>query len=184
MLVRVNYMYLCKTNILQMKTIQILIPLFICFLIISCNDGDNKINPINGTWYTFEKTVNLSSEAHSSDAQYLEGRINVYYAGELKDYDITKYYNEETVKTVTALKTEPGKPVSETEFTYQIEGDTIAINDRIYGTVSYRYIITNKIITLYGNLDLKRITDIADQLGIMIPIPQDIKGTIKIKDYR
>ena len=177
-------MYLCKTNILQMKTIQILIPFIFCFFIFSCDGGDSKVNPINGTWYTFEKTVNLSSETHSSDAEYLEERINIYYAAEIRDYDITKYYNDETVKTVTTLKSDPSKPVSETEFTYQIEEDTIVINDRIYGTVSYGYIITNKIITFYGTLNSKRITDLADQLGIMIPIPQDIKGTIKIKDYR
>ncbi|MDR1089733.1 MAG: hypothetical protein LBL79_01545 [Prevotella sp.] len=167
-----------------MKTIQVLIPLFFCLLIFSCSDGDNKIEPINGTWHTFERTVNLSSDTKSSDAGYLQERINIYYAGELNDYDITKYYNGELLKVVTTLKTDPSKPVSESESSYRIEGDTITINDRIYGAEKYKYVITNKILTLYGALNLKRIADIADQLGIMIPIPQDIKGTIKIKDYR
>lgn len=167
-----------------MKKIQLFIPFFICFFIFSCDGGDNKVNPINGTWYTFEKTVSLSSETHSSDAKYLEERINIYYAGEIKDCDIIKYYNDETLKTVTTLKSDPGKPISETQFSYEIEGDIMTINDRIYGNVSYEYIITDKIITLHGTLNHKRITDIADQLGIMISIPQDIKGTIKIKDYR
>ncbi|MFV0538108.1 MAG: hypothetical protein ACK5M3_12165 [Dysgonomonas sp.] len=167
-----------------MKTIQILTSLIFCFFVFSCDSGDSKVNPINGTWYTFEKTVILSSETHSSDAKYLEERINIYYAGEIKDYDIVKYYDDETVKTVTTLKSDPGKPVSETQFSYEIEGDIMTINDRIYGSVIYEYIITNKIITLHGTLNHKRITDIADQLGIMISVPADIEGTIKIKDYR
>lgn len=184
MLVRLNYIYLCKTNTLQMKTIQILIPLFFCLLIFSCSNGDNEIDPINGTWHTFERTVRLNSDTKNSDAEYLEERINIYYAGELNDYDITKYYDDELLKVVTTLKTDPGKPVSESESSYKIEGDTITINDKIYGAVKYECVITNKILTLYGTLDLKRISDIASQLGIMIPIPQDIKGTIKIKDCR
>lgn len=179
-----NNIYLCKTNILQMKKIQILILSFICFVTFSCGDNDNKVDPINGTWYTFEQTVYLSSETKSSDAEYLQERINIYYAAELKDYDIKKSYNDEVVKVVTISKADPDRPVTESESSYKIEGDTITINDKVYGAVKYEYLITNKILTLYGNLNLKKITDIADQLGIMIPIPEDIKGTIKIKDYR
>jgi hypothetical protein len=179
-----NYIYLCKTNSLQMKTIQILIPLFFCLLIFSCSGGDDEIAPINGTWHTFERTVSLSSDTKSSDAEYLQKRINIYYEGELKDYDITKYYDNDLLKVVTTLKTDPDKLVSESESSYKIKGDTITINDKIYGAMKYECVITNKILTMYGTLDLKRITDIATQLGIMIPIPQDIKGTIKIKDYR
>lgn len=168
-----------------MKTTRILILLSICFLMISCEGGNSEVSPLNGTWYTFERTVNLSSETSSSDAEYLEERINIYFASELEnDYDITKYYTDETVKTVTTLKSDPSVLVSETEFTYEIEADTITINDRIYGTMSYEYILTNKIMTMYGTLNNQRVENIADDLGIMISIPEDITGTIKIKDYR
>ena len=167
-----------------MKTSRILILLSICFLIVSCEGGNSEVNPIKGTWYTFERTVYLSSETYSSDAEYLEERINVYFEAELEEYDITKYYNDETVKTVTTLKSDPSELVSETEFTYAIEGDTITIDDRIYGTMSYEYILTNKIMTMYGKLNKQRVENIADQLGITISIPEDITGTIKIKDYR
>lgn len=167
-----------------MKKALFITALLVSYFLTSCGDEDNSIPPINGTWYTFERTVNLTSEANSSDAEYLKERMNVYYAGETTDYTITKTYNDEILKTITAPKDDPDKPINESEASYKIEGDSITINDRIYGSIKYGYLISNNVMTMYGTLDYKRVKDIADQLGIMIPIPSDITGTIKIKDRR
>jgi len=178
-----NYTYLCKTNRLQMKKI-LLIALLISLSMTSCGDDDNKIHPINGTWYTFETSVNLTSESKSADAAYLQERINVYYAAQVETEIVTKEFTDEMLTTITALKETPNTAITKTESSYNISGDTITINDKVYGAVKYGYIISNEVLTLYGTVNQKRVSDMADQLGILLPVPSDIKGTIKIKDKR
>lgn len=178
------FIYLCETNNLQMKKNFILTALFACFVFVSCDGGDNKIEPINGVWYTFERVVSLSSVSNNADAKYLEERINVYYADDLNYYDIKKTYRDDVVITRTIKKTDPDSFVREDESTYSIEGDYITINDKLYGSQTYQFLLTNKVLTLHGEISRIEVEDIATQLGIVIPVPSDIKGTIKIKDYR
>lgn len=178
------FIYLCQTNILQMKKNFILTALLACFFLVSCDGGDNKVAPVDGTWHTFERIVHLTSVLNNDDAKYIEERINVYYKDELNHYDIKKLYKDETVITTTIDKADPDNFIKESESSYLIEGDSITINDKLYGSLKYEFLITNSVMVMYGSISRIEVEGIAAQLGLLIPIPTDIEGTTKIKDYR
>lgn len=181
-----KYVYLCKTNVLQMKNIFLLTILTsLCLLFSSCSDGDSDVSKIDGTWYAFERTVVLTSEKDPSYAKYLQDRINEYYGDETNKNDITKKFDPEKGRvTTTMVNKESGKEISKTEYTYKMEGESLTINDMVYGSTVSQCEISGNVMTMHREIKSIEIIDIADQLGIALDIPDDIGGTLKTKDHR
>lgn len=178
-------MYLCKTNILQMKNIFLLTIFTSLCLLLSCSDGDTEASKIDGTWYAFERTVVLTSEKDPNGAKYLQDRINEYFGNQTNKNDIIKTFDPEKGRvTTTMVNKETGKEISKTEYTYRMEGELLTINDMVYGSTVSQCEISGNVMTMHREIKAIEITDIADQLGIALSIPDDIEGSLKTKDHR
>lgn len=173
-------MYLCTTNILQMKKITLFFIAILSISIIStsCDGGDDPELTVLGDWHTTERTLTTGN----TELDYL---INSLYKLETKDYDVVRTFGTSSV-TTTIIERATGNVARKKEGTYMVEnGNTLIVDDESYGRSTSTLLLSNKIMTTTRTVNISDIRNIADELGIDKDLlPAEASGVLKMHEAR
>jgi hypothetical protein len=182
-MIEMKYVYLCTTNMLQMKNLILSFTVLLagCVLLASCGGSEDTPDIQQGEWEMYEQKV------ETTDA-YLDNMLNNIFYRELKENETTRTFSELSVRTTVRKRETSGTEglISEVSEAYTIKGDSIYIENQIYeGIMVSRYLITDNTLTTYREISSEDIKKIVPNMGIdPNSIPGGVTGLLKIKEKR
>lgn len=154
--------------------------LIISLSISSCDSGNEEKPVITGEWTIVERTIRTTNPS-------LDESMNYAFEEDTKENDTTRSFTELAVKTTKREKNTEGTSglINEITESYAIKGDSIYIEDIKGGTRISKYLISDRVLTTYGNITSEDLRKMAPDVGIDPGlIPDGVTGELKIKEIR
>ncbi|MFV0417132.1 MAG: hypothetical protein ACK5KT_00170 [Dysgonomonas sp.] len=161
----------------------ILLTITIATSFASCSKRDEPLLiSITGEWTTIERRVTTGDD-------FLDQSINSLFILDDKDYTITRTfiqttYNVGALETVATNKN-TGNEDRKRDATYEINGDSIYIDDKKFEQTTSGLILGEKLLVTYTKVGKKELDHIIEEIGgDPNLIPNNITGILKMKETR